>query len=75
MRERSMFLILLTLAISSAAWYLAGCSEKEATLMPVDSEYHMDSEADCRGCHTNSDMLQATVDTTRDVTPPPSGEG
>jgi len=40
-----------------------GCSEEDETPSgPVDVQYTADSKADCLGCHTNEEMLKATVE-------------
>jgi hypothetical protein len=47
----------------SLGYLLIGCSEDESSTPagPVDTEYTANSQADCQDCHTNEDMLKATV--------------
>lgn len=54
-----------------------GCSEDDESTPsgPNDGNYTVDSKATCQGCHTNEDMLKATIDETEEVAQVAMAEG
>ncbi|MCB2210773.1 hypothetical protein KQI52_01525 [bacterium] len=47
----------------SLGYLVTGCSEEDDDnpVDPTAGPYSMSSEESCEGCHTNEDMLKATV--------------
>lgn len=77
MREHRFMILLMALSMLVAFGFFAGCSDEDddSPTGPGDGVFTADSEADCEGCHTNEDMLKATVDEDGAAPPPSSGEG
>ncbi len=79
MITRRMVAFIAALSMLFAMGWFIGCSEDDegpTGTTPDDSTgYSMDSEATCEGCHSNEEMLKATVEEEGDTPPPSSGEG
>lgn len=66
---------LLIPALLALMLVFAGCSDDDETNTPFTPEEEMDLTADCIGCHSNDEMLQATALPDEDPPGDPSGEG